>query len=476
MKNLYKLKKHTKVLSVIASLFVLTVFAGCKKSLDIGAPATLLATSNVYTSNSTAEGVISGLFATMASPANMYNGASSVSIQQGLAADELISYNTFPNLFYSNSLSRQYAYYWPEIFAELFVCNSAINGLSSSTSLAPAIQKQLLGEAKFARAYIFFNAVNLYGEVPLVLSTDPQVNGTISRSPSATVLKQVIQDLTDAQALLSDNQYINLAGATTSDRTLPNKQAASALLARVYLYMQDWKDAETQASNVIGASVYVLEPNLANVFLKTSRETIWALQSVSATYANADAYSLILTIAPNGVIGQFPLSSNLVNAFESGDNRFTNWVGTLQGGAITYYYAYKYKQGQIASGSVISENPIMFRLAEQYLIRAEARAQQNDLSDAQADLNVIRSRAGLPATTASGQSNLLSAIYHERQVELFSEFGHRWFDLKRTGRLDAVMAVVAPQKGGSWSPFKALIPVPQSEILLNSNLTQNPGY
>jgi hypothetical protein len=356
------------------------------------------------------------------------------------------------------------------------VCNSAINGLSSSTSLAPAIQKQLLGEAKFARAYIFFNAVNLYGEVPLVLSTDPQVNGTISRSPSATVLKQVIQDLNDAQALLSDNQYINLAGATTSDRTLPNKQAASALLARVYLYMQDWKDAETQASNVIGASVYVLEPNLANVFLKTSRETIWALQSVSATYANADAYSLILTIAPNGVIGQFPLSSNLVNAFESGDNRFANWVGTLQGGAITYYYAYKYKQGQIASGSVISENPIMFRLAEQYLIRAEARAQQNDLSDAQADLNVIRSRAGLSATTASGQSNLLSAIYHERQVELFSEFGHRWFDLKRTGTLDAVMAVVAPQKGGSWSPFKALIPVPQSEILLNSNLTQNPGY
>jgi starch-binding outer membrane protein, SusD/RagB family len=475
MENIDKFKKHTKVLSVIAGLFVLTVFAGCKKTLDIGAPATLLATSNVYTSNSTAEAVISGLFATMASPSNMYNGGSSVSIQQGLAADELIDYSTNPNLFYINSLNRQSSYYWPEIFAELFVCNSAINGLSSSTSLAPAIRQQLLGEAKFARAYIFFNAVNLYGDVPLALSTDPQINGTISRSPSATVLKQVIKDLTDAQALLPDNQYINLAGTATTDRILPNKQAASALLARVYLYMQDWKDAETQASNVIGASVYVLEPNLANVFLTSSRETIWALQSVSTIYANADAYYLILTSAPNGIASQFSLSTNLVNAFESGDNRFTNWVGTLQGGATTYYYAYKYKQATV-SGSVISENPIMFRLAEQYLIRAEARAQQNDLSDAQADLNVIRSRAGLPATTASGQSNLLSAIYHERQVELFTEFGHRWFDLKRTGQLDAVMAVVAPQKGGSWSPFKALIPVPQSEILLNRNLTQNPGY
>ena len=118
----------------------------------------------------------------------------------------------------------------------------------------------------------------------------------------------------------------------------------------------------------------------------------------------------------------------------------------------------------------------MFRLAEQYLIRAEARAQQNNISGAQADLNAIRTRAGLANVTATTQTGLVTAIYHERQIELFTEFGHRWFDLKRTGQLDAVMGIAAPQKGGTWASYKALIPIPASEISINPHLTQNPGY
>jgi len=479
MKKIKKNKKALSVLSFFVLASLLTGMGSCKKSLDIGPPATLLATANVYTSNAAAEGVISGLYATMANTSHMYNGGSSVTIQQGLAADELVNFTPAAltaNQFYTNSLSGLSLYYWQEIFQELFTCNSAIDGLGAATSLDPVIRQQLLAEAKFTRAFIFFNAVNLYGDVPLVLSTDPAVNNVISRSPAATVLKQVIQDLTDAQSVLPDNKYETLAATAATDRLLPNKQAASALLARVYLYMQDWKDAETQASNVIGSSVYVLEPNLNNVFLKTSRETIWQLQSISTTFANADAGVLVLTAAPNGLANQYPLNSALVNAFESGDTRFTNWVGQLNAGTTTYYYAYKYKQNLIKSGTTINEYPILFRLAEQYLIRAEARAQQSNLAGAQIDLNTIRARAGLASTTATTQAGLLTAIYHERQVELFTEFGHRWFDLKRTGLIGAVMTVIDPLKGGVWSPYEQLIPIPQSELILNSHLIQNPGY
>jgi hypothetical protein len=119
---------------------------------------------------------------------------------------------------------------------------------------------------------------------------------------------------------------------------------------------------------------------------------------------------------------------------------------------------------------------MVLRLAEQFLNRAEARAQKNDISGAQSDLNMIRSRAGLPPTTASTQSDILNAIYHERQVEYFSEWGNRWLDLKRSGRVDSVMTVITPLKGGSWSSDWQLYPVPIYDLQQDGNISQNPGY
>jgi hypothetical protein len=140
----------------------------------------------------------------------------------------------------------------------------------------------------------------------------------------------------------------------------------------------------------------------------------------------------------------------------------------------TLYYANKYKA--LGGAATVTEYPILMRFAEQYLIRAEARAQQNNLSGAATDLNTIRSRAGLTATTATTQTDMLNAVYHERQVELFTEWGHRWFDLKRTGNIDAVMTTVAPAKGTTWSSYKQLMPIPPSDILADPNIKQNQGY
>src|SRR5262249_35037605 len=116
---------------------------------------------------------------------------------------------------------------------------------------------------------------------------------------------------------------------------------------------------------------------------------------------------------------------------------------------------------------------------EQYLIRAEARVYQNNLSGAIDDLNVVRQRAGLPLLANSlDQHKVLSAILHERQVELFSEWGHRWFDLKRTGSIDSVMSAMTPikSKGGVWKSYQQLYPLPWNDVLGDPNLVQNPGY
>jgi starch-binding outer membrane protein, SusD/RagB family len=122
-----------------------------------------------------------------------------------------------------------------------------------------------------------------------------------------------------------------------------------------------------------------------------------------------------------------------------------------------------------------AEYSTLLRLAEQYLIRSEARAQQNNIAGAQQDINVIRARAGLTATTANDKASLLMAIEQERKVELFTEHGHRWLDLKRTGRAEVILA---PIKGSNWQPTDVLYPIPQYQILNDPamNNAQNPGY
>ena len=113
------------------------------------------------------------------------------------------------------------------------------------------------------------------------------------------------------------------------------------------------------------------------------------------------------------------------------------------------------------------------RLAEIFLIRAEARAMQNNIDGAKEDINRLRTRAGLTNTTASSQSIVLNAIEQERRIELMTEFGHRWFDLKRTGRADMVLSLLKP---ASWSTTDQLYPLPLYELETNPALYQNPGY
>ncbi len=469
---------------------VLLAVQSCKKAVEVPAPSTSLIGANVFTDNKTATAVLTGVYDNMHSNSSFSDGNSGISMYMGTAADEMKNYyiGTAARQFYTNNLSpNPGTYFWAQFFKYIYVVNTAMEGITASATLSPAVKQQLLGEARFMRAFMNFYAVNLYGDIPIVTSTDYKVNNVIKRSPQADVYKAIVADLLAAQTLLTDD-YKDAFNQVTTEKIRPNRAAATALLARAYLYTGDWHNAEVQATSLIEDPVYELSTNLSEVFLKENNESIWQLASSNPSITNTlDGYFYILKSAP-GTSYHVILNTYLLNSFEAGDNRKTVWVGSYTKSSTTYYYPYKYKNN--VTGSAVTENLVVLRLAEQYLIRAEARAHQSDISGAVSDINALRTRARgastiavpnpLPALPANiAPVALLTAILHERQVELFSEWGHRWFDLKRTGNLDAVMGGpggVTAAKGGTWTSDDALLPLPISEILINPNLKQNPGY
>jgi hypothetical protein len=369
---------------------------------------------------------------------------------------------------------------WSPLYNNIFVCNAAIEGLTLSKSITPLVKQQLMGEAKFMRAFFYFYLVNLFGDVPYASSTDAKVNESLTRAPVAEIYQHIIADLQEAKTLLSaEYMDANLQPYTgLPERVRPNRWAATALLARVYLFTGDYSDAEIESTSLIdNASLFALD-DLDNVFLKNSNEAIWQLQPIAIDHNTEEA--LLFIIPPTGPSdvgdGDHPvyLNDDLLASFETGDERLGHWIDSITVSGTTYYYPYKYKVNAI--GSDVSEYLMVLRLGEQYLIRAEARAHLNKIEECQEDVNAIRNRAGLGDTEANDVDALLEEIAKQRRAELFSEWGHRWLDLKRTNTVDSVMSVASVQKGGSWTADDALYPIPVSDMEMDRNLTQNPGY
>jgi hypothetical protein len=467
----------------------------CKKVLDVDPPKTSLSQNNVYNNDVAAISVLTGLYHQI-SQDNLFAGSSSVSLMAGLSADEFTlsdqvdltdskRYHYIDSLF-SNAIGSTGTNYWSQFYNYIFECNSAIEGLTLTTKLTKAVRDQLLGEAKFMRAFLHFCLINMYGDIPIVETTDWKVNSFLSRKGRSQVYQQIISDLTDAEGLLNPEYldgslqpYFN----KIAERVRPIRWAATALLARVYLYNVDWVNAEAKSSLIINNSSLYALASLNEAFVKNSREAIWQVQPIVGGQNTSDGAMYLLP--STGPSSDYPvyLSPQLLSAFEPGDERRfnRNWVDSVEVGPDIYYFPYKYKEGfnsDITSVSDLTEYTMVLRLGEQFLIRAEARAQLNNITGARNDINVIRARAGLPNTTANDKVSLLNAVLHERQVELFSEWGHRWFDLKRTGNADAVMSVVRPIKanGSPWQSYMQLYPILFSDIEKNSNLLQNTGY
>jgi hypothetical protein len=477
------MKHHT--ITKWALFYIILLLTSCKKLVEVSAPITSTNGANVYSNDATAAAVLTGAYISMSGD-GLTSGQymnSFMSFYSELSADNLALYSGVNNItyseYYTNGLSNTTApNIWLTTYPEIFVINSAIEGLSGSTALTPSVKQQLLGEAEFLRAFNYFYLVNLYGNIPLVLTTDPKQNARISQSPVDTIYDQILSDLIDAQKNLASGYLLSDATTSTTERTRPNKGAATAMLARAYLYKGDWANAETQASSLINSMMYALD-SLNDVFLANSSEAIWQLQPVNDGRNTEDGWVYIIPSTGPSVNNPVYLSQNLLSSFEPGDERMINWVNVFIDStvapAVSYYYPFKYKSAMY--GSPVTEYQMILRLGEQYLIRAEARLEQANISGAVIDLNVIRTRAGLPLYSGNlDQASVLSAIVRERQVELFTEMGHRWLDLKRLGLVNSVMSVACPQKGGSWQSGWQYYPIAASELQLNASLTQNQGY
>ncbi len=446
------------------------LFTACKKFLQVPPPQTELVNTSVYNNPSTATAAVLGIYEKMMESAAVFSNGG-ITLYTGLSGDELgtPSSNTVYNEFYFNQVtpsnSGLKSDLWGAGYTYLFQANSVLEGLQGS-SLSSELKMQLQGEAKFIRAFCHFYLVNLFGDIPLVTSSNYTVNASATRTHVDSVYQQIIRDLNDAEGLLGDN-YVDQNNLVTTQRVRPNKWAAMALLARVYLFTKDWKDAENMASQLIAKSdFYSLTQDLDSVFLAGSPEAIWQLLPVVPNQNTGEGNMFVQDI---GVPLYAFLDTGLLNSFESGDLRVTDWINSYQDGSDTYYYPFKYK---INFSSDITEYYSVLRLAEQWLIRAEAKNEQQDINGAAADLNIVRARAGLPPTNAADYPSMQIAIQKERRHELFCEWGHRWMDLKRTGQIDAVLSFTKP----SWQTRSALYPIPQTEIQNDPDLVQNPGY
>lgn len=453
---------------VISILLIIACATSCKKLIEIPAnPPTAITQAEQFSDSITAMTAIAGVYSYPAG--SIMYGFSEITECAGLSSDELsyTSGNIDNQQFFRYGLTQLNSIVsslWSNIYTNIYPVNAVLTGVKESTGLPASFKTQIGGEMKVVRAMYYLNLVNFFGSVPLVLSTDYKQTARLPGSTADSAYDRIITDLTEAADSLS-------ADYPSPGRARPNLYTALAFLSKAHLYRGDWQAAYNESDSVIKSGMYELEPDLNNVFLEGSNEAIWQLPANGTYNVTAEAADFV---PYSGSIPNYLLTSFLLDAFEAGDLRMMNWVGktTVNTGAgpKDYYYPYKYKNKQISSPT--TENYMMFRLAEVYLIRAEAAAHLDKTDIALADLNVIRQRAGLDNSTASGKDEILNAVMHERQVELFTESGNRWFDLKRTGQADLILGT---EKTG-WHKEAALYPIPQSQMQLNSLLKQNPGY
>ncbi len=447
-------------------LFSFCLWTSCKKFLEIPPPVNQLVSSSVFENEASANAALVGIYSEMMNNAQQFSSGY-VTFFAGMAADELYFYTPgYRDEFVQNKITLINhdfisSAFWNPMYRYIYSANLCIESLEKSTALSPETKRKLSAEAKFIRAFCYYYLVNLFGEVPLIISADFNGNAEAPRTQTILVWEQITKDLEDAA---NDLPFAYLK----PERTRPIKWAAAALLSRVYLHGENWSSAEKNSEEVINSGLYNLVTDLNAVFLKNSKEAIWQLQPVNPTYNTWEGYAILGggTAEPS-----YLLTPALVNSFSAGDKRKEDWTDqrSFSGDTVTYPYKYKVPRG---NGAPATEFYMVLRYAEQYLIRAEARAQQNKIFDGLADVNSIRRRAGLSDTTAGDKATLLAIVEKERQAELFAEWGHRWFDLKRTGRADALLSPLKP----SWIPTAKLWPIPINQIYLNSAITQNPGY
>jgi hypothetical protein len=350
---------------------------------------------------------------------------------------------------------------WGVIYSMSYIASFLNEGLPE-IDIPQVEREEILAAASFLRAYAYFVGVYTFGGIPIVTTTIVSDNRVIPRASFEETLDFIESDLLFALDKLPEESF-NTGDATNG--------AVKALLARFYLFKGNWAEAEKYATDVImgnGTKVYILEEEFENAISDFSTESIFEI-----VYSANDNPGTSTNFSINNLfVGRREIipSSEMVVALQNdgGDRQIVlefdgaNARGSDNGWTIVRYGSF--------------DNIQLFRLSEMYLIRAEARAEQNNISggeSAESDINKIRGRADVALIQGISKNQMLAEIENERRMELCFE-GHRWYDLIRTGRANTVM----DEFTSNWSEKDELWPIPLREIINNPSLkdAQNPGY
>ncbi|QEH40817.1 RagB/SusD family nutrient uptake outer membrane protein [Chitinophaga sp. XS-30] len=388
--------------------------------------------------------------------------------------------------------------FWTGYYQAIARANQALDKLPLSP-LEEVEKNRLIGEVRFLRGYFYFNLVRTFGGVPKIdkvpLPEDANSDSVQTRASADDIYALIISDLQFAV------DHVPEKGATPVGRV--TKGAAQGMLAKVHMYRKNWQQAFDLSQAVINSGLYDTLSSYANIWRTQGANSIESIFEVqTGTNAACDA-AIQLYANSQGIrartgwtdfgFGFNNPTADLAAAYEPGDKRKDATIITIQPNGTVLWDGfrvpsrdsvendrYNYKAYHSRTQEPYCNNPDrtpknlrVLRYGEVLLIYAEAANELGNTGEAIAKLNIIRRRAGLPNTTASGQADLRQAIWNERRVELAMEHDRFW-DLVRQGRAGQVMRA----HGKNFVDGKhELFPIPQEQILLSNNrLTQNPGY
>lgn len=438
---------------------------GCKKYLET-TPVNAVSDLDPITDKTSAETALRGVYRQLAS-ANYY-GETYVTLGYFPSADiKNLTTGGAANLVNINFRSDEVLFNsaWNAIYNTINRANHVISKIGDidDPQLTQALKDKYTGEAKFIRALAYFDLARAWGGVQLILEpTTNLVNRPkIQRSTLDQTYDQVLKDLQDAEQLLPDG--LNRIRAT--------KRTVWALRARLHLYRKEWQLAEDYASKLIANTTdYTLVKPYSAWFKNNAIATPESIFELEYSASNPSAIRAQMQHPTNGGTYRYAPNDKFVqllnNATISGGR--SALINKVTQGSTTIWF------GDLYYRLPATDPAYIFRIAEMYLIRAEARAQLTKLTLAVDDLNKVRDRAGVANSTATTQDDILQAIENERRVEFAFE-AHRWFDLARTKRAKTVLEAL--DANIKVEDYELVFPIPVTQIQLDKeNLQQNDGY
>ena len=303
------------LINIMLFLLVLQLFGSCKKFIEAPPPTNFLAPSQVFADSAGATAAITGVYINMWDLGNTPAfGNGGIDIYTGTSSDEMTGTSTvsFTQELNLNTISSTNSYVstlWTTAYNYIYGANACIAGVINDSALSPTVRARVMGEAKFVRAWLHFNLVNLFGPVPLILSTDFNLTAVQPRTSVDSVYAQIFADLLSADSLLANDP-------APISNIRPNRYTVNALLARVSLYRGKWADAAAYATVAIGGN-YSLLSNLDAVFLTGSQEAIWQMPAPHAGY-NTLVGTVDGALYTGSTYLQYLAAPQILAAFETG--------------------------------------------------------------------------------------------------------------------------------------------------------------